>query len=91
MLAGVNVWFGAKKVGFIKQRDYCEPRVYNYTVKPRKSELRLLEILAKSNLISDTMDLEYRAYLWTLFITVYQKTACMFWVRKRNVSWRRFF
>ena len=56
MFAGVNVWLPAKKEGFIKQWDCCEPSFYNNTVKPRKFELRLLEILSKSNLISDTMD-----------------------------------
>ena len=46
MLAGVNVWFRARKVGIIKQWDYCDPGIYNDTVKPQKFELRLFEILA---------------------------------------------
>ena len=31
----------------------------------------MLEILANSNLILDTMDSENRAYLWTILLIVY--------------------
>ena len=42
------------------------------TVKPRKFELWLFEILA--NLTPDRMDPENRTYLWTMLRTIYKKT-----------------
>ena len=39
------------------------------TVTPQKFDLRLLEILANSKLIWDTLNSEYRTYLWSILIT----------------------